>query len=178
MYVVREILDETLAGFLPHGLRPQYSYFTKPIKYKDTEVFQVFFGNWTVHWQLSWHGEEEFDEQERYGDLTEMALISLDIEAAGRKVPRIGKLQRHVLEGISDVAAEILPDAEVKLLEHHLIWETIEFNPYDSDSVCAAANCLSTHIKALAVPAIDAALKWADSGGFEMQSMHPLLRAS
>jgi hypothetical protein len=68
MNVAHEVLDEALAGFTPQGLRPEYSYYTKPIKYKDTEIVQAFFGNWTFHWQMSWHGEEEYDQQERYGD--------------------------------------------------------------------------------------------------------------
>jgi hypothetical protein len=178
MHIAKEVLEESLFDFSPSGLRPEYSFFTKPIKYKDTEVVQVFYGNWTAHWQMSWHGEEEYDQQERYGDLSEKILISLDVETGGRKVPRIAKLQRHILDSIADTAMELLPDAQVRLIEHHLVWEGVDFNPYDNDSICEAAERLSTYIKALAVPVVEAALEWSNTTGFEMQSMRPLMRAS
>lgn len=179
MYTARDVLNECLADLpAPRGLRHEYSYFTKPIKYKDTEVLQLFFGNWTIHWQMSLHGEEEFDQEERYGDLTEQLLISLDVETGGRKVPRIGKLQRHILDSITPAAEEFLPAAEVKLVEHHLVWEAIEFNPYDDRSIHHATERLAEYIKVLSVPTIEAAMEWAEKSGIEMQSMRSLLKAS
>jgi hypothetical protein len=179
MHIAREVLDEILFGFTTkNGLRAQYSYFTKPLKYKDTEVVQVFFGNWTVHCQMSWHGTEEYDPNQRYGDLSEKILISLDVEAGGRKVPRIAKFQKYVLDKVAPVAKESLPESNVELVEHHLVWEAVDFNPYDRDSVTDAALKLAEYVTTLATPAVEAALEWGEEAGFEVQAMKPILRAS
>jgi|GEM_PF-3660186 len=126
---------------IEHGMQRRY--------YKD-QVLQVY-SNWTLHFQVAYGSEEANDGD--YGNLEEKVLLSFDVESGARGIKtkdmndlRNAVSQALLVSGCSDTLGSA---ASFQKHKHHIVWEAIDYDPQNAESIQAIAHRLFEYMDAI-----------------------------
>lgn len=115
---IREELNAQLGRTHPKRTRKKNIIF-----YKDNLV-QLYFDNWTLHFQVSTGGDEWRKKYiDKYGVIEGKYLICFDVES-GKRVTRknISQLKKEIISALESADVEF----KNKPVWHHILWEAID----------------------------------------------------
>ena len=134
-----------------------------------SQGIQVLDGNWTLHVQCMFHGDEEKLPSNRYELSPSRILISLDLEKGPQSRGANHEeslLQQSVISAISEIArTELGSNIKIRQLHgkgHHLIWESMQFSEDSEPSARHVAERMAKYVKVLMQVALDVMAEWAN----------------